>query len=67
MHLQPAGVEEELQQGEDGDVEVEVVTVVTLGGVEELTTNQTSEEESVDGKSDDLKREREEQRLQRIY
>lgn len=48
-YLQPAGVEEELQKGEDRDIKVEVVTLVTLGGVEELSTNQTSEEERVDG------------------
>ena len=35
------------------------MTVVTLSRVEKLTANQTSEEESVDGKSDDLKREKE--------
>lgn len=35
------------------------MALVTLGGVEELTANQTSEEKGVDGKSDDLKRERE--------
>lgn len=57
-HLQPARVEEELQQGEDGDVKVEVVALVSLGGVEELTTNQTSKEKGVDSKSDDLKRQR---------
>ncbi len=59
LHLQPARVEEELQQGEDGDVEVEVVALVTLSGVEKLATNETSEEKGVDSKSDDLKRERE--------
>lgn len=63
LHLQPAGVEEELQEGEDGDVDVEVVALVTLSGVEELTTNQTSKEKGVDGKSDNLKRERERERL----
>ncbi len=57
LHLQPARVEEELQQSEDGDVEVEVVALVTLGGVKELTTNQTSKEKSVDGQRDDLRRE----------
>lgn len=58
VHLEPSGVEEELQQGEDGHVEVEVVARVTLGRVEELTTDQTSEEKGVDGESDHLKRDR---------
>lgn len=55
--LKPAAVKEKLQQGEDGDVKVEVMAGVTLGGVEKLTTDQTSEEEGVDSKSDDLKTE----------
>ncbi len=46
-HLEPTHIEEELQQGEDGQVEVQVVTRVTLGGVEELPTNQTSQKETV--------------------
>lgn len=57
--LQPARVEEELQQCEDGDIKVQVMTRVVLGGVEKLSTNQTSKEEGVDGQSDDLKGERE--------
>lgn len=54
MHLKPAGVEKELQQGEDWDVQVQVVTLVALNGVEELTTNQASKEKGVDSESDDL-------------
>lgn len=53
-YLQPASVEEELQQCEDGHVEVQVMTWATLSRVEELATDQTSEEEGVDGESDDL-------------
>lgn len=33
VHLEPARIEEELQQSEDGDVEVEVMAWVILGGV----------------------------------
>lgn len=47
-HLQPPGVEEKLQQGEDWQVEVHVVTGITLRRVQELTANQTSQEEAVD-------------------
>ena len=36
---------------------------VMLGGVEELTANQTGEEEGVDSESDDLKRQRAETSL----
>lgn len=55
VYLQPASVEEELQQCEDGHVEVQVVTWAVLSGVEELATDQTSEEEGVDGESYDLR------------
>lgn len=45
--LEPACVEEELEKGEDGDVEVEVVTRVTLTRVQKLPANQTHQEEAV--------------------
>lgn len=45
--LEPASVEEELEQGEDGDVEVEVVTWVTPARVQKLPANQTRQEEAV--------------------
>lgn len=45
--LEPASIEEELEQGEDGDVEVEVVTWVTLTRVQKLAANQTHQEEAV--------------------
>ena len=47
LYLQPANIEEELQQSEDRQIEVLVVTRVALGGVQELPTNQTSQEEAV--------------------
>lgn len=47
-HLQPPDVEEELQQGEDRQEKVHVVTRVTLSWIQELTANQTSQEEAVD-------------------
>lgn len=46
--LKPPSVKEELQQGENGHVEVKIVTRVTLSGVQKLTTNQTDQEETVD-------------------
>lgn len=45
--LEPASVEEELEQGKDGDVEVEVVTWITLAWVQKLAANQTHQEEAV--------------------
>lgn len=48
-HLQPPDVEEKLQQGEDRQVKVHVVTGVSLSRIEELTADQTSQEEAVDG------------------
>lgn len=59
MHLQPASIEEELQQGEDRYINIQVMALVTLGRVEELTTNQASEKKRVDSQSDDLLRETE--------
>lgn len=47
-HLQPTNIEEKLQQGENGQVEVHIVTGVPLSWIQELTTNQTSQEEAVD-------------------
>ena len=49
VYLQPANIEEELQQSEDRQIEVLVVTWVALGRVQELPTNQTSQEEAVHG------------------
>lgn len=47
-HLQPTDIEEKLQQGEDRQVEVHIVTRVPLSWIQELTTNQTSQEKAVD-------------------
>lgn len=47
-HLQPPDVEEKLQQGEDRQEEVHVVTRVPLSWIQELTTDQTGQEEAVD-------------------
>lgn len=38
-HLQPSSIEEELQQSEDGHIEVQVVAWVTLTGVQELAAD----------------------------
>lgn len=45
--LKPPSIKEELQQSENGHVEVKIVTRVTLTGVQKLTTNQTDQEETV--------------------
>ncbi len=37
--LEPPSIKEELQQGEDGHVEVEVMTWIALSGVQELAPN----------------------------
>lgn len=47
-HLQPTNIEEKLQQGENGQVEVQIMTRVALSWIQELTTNQTSQEKAVD-------------------
>lgn len=46
--LKPPGIEEELQQSENGHVEVKIVARVTLSGVQKLTTDETDQEETVD-------------------
>lgn len=47
MYLEPANVEKELQECEDREVEIEIVSLITLGRVEKLPSNQTSQEETV--------------------
>lgn len=46
-HLQPAGIEEELQECEDRDNEVHLVARVGLGWVQKLPPNEASQEEAV--------------------
>lgn len=46
-HLQPAHVEEELQYGEDGEVEINVVLWVILLWVKELASHDGGHEEGV--------------------
>lgn len=46
-HLEPAGIEEELQQGEDGHTQVQVVTLVALSRVQELATDEAGQEVAV--------------------
>lgn len=52
--LEPAGIEEELQQGEYRHVEVEVVVWIALSRVQELAANETDEKETVHGQSHHL-------------
>lgn len=53
-YLEPSCVEEELEEGEDGNVQVQVVSRVAFGGIQELPSDQACKEERVDGESDDL-------------
>lgn len=46
-HLEPAGVEKELQQGEDGHAQVQVVAFVALSWVQELATDEAGQEVAV--------------------
>jgi len=47
VYLEPAGVEEELQQGENRDVHVQFVTTVSFLRVQELSTNYTESKKRV--------------------
>ena len=53
-HLEPAHVEEELQEGEDGNVEIHLVTLEPLAGVQELSAHQRGHEEGVHSEGHDL-------------
>lgn len=53
-YLEPSCVEEELEEGEDWNVQIQVMPRVTFGGIQELPSNQACEEECVDGESDNL-------------
>lgn len=52
--LEPASIEEELQQGEYRHVEVKVVVWIALSRVQELAANETDEKETVHGQSHHL-------------
>lgn len=56
--LEPPSVKEELQQGEDGHVEVEVVTWITLSWVQKLATDEADQEETVNCQSHHLWKDR---------
>lgn len=53
-YLEPSCVEEELEEGEDGNVQIQIMPRVAFGRIQELPSNQAREEERVDGKSDNL-------------
>ena len=53
-HLEPAHVEEELQEGEDGNVEIHLVALEPLAGVQELSAHQRGHEEGVHGEGHHL-------------
>ena len=52
--LEPAHVEEELQEGEDGNVEIHLMTLEPLAGVQELSAHQRGHEEGVHREGHDL-------------
>lgn len=56
MYLEPANVEKELQECEHREVEIDIVSLIALGGVEKLPTDQTSQEETVHSHSDHLQK-----------
>lgn len=56
-HFQPAGVEEELQQSENGDVHVHLVVLVSLLGVQKLSADHTESKKRVNRQSNYLHRE----------
>lgn len=53
-YLEPSCVEEELEESEDGDVQIQVMPRVAFGGIQELPSNQARKEERVDSEGDDL-------------
>lgn len=53
-YLEPSCVEEELEEGEDGNVQIQVMSHVAFGGIQELPSDQARKEERVDGEGDDL-------------
>lgn len=53
-NLQPASIEEELQKGKDRNIEVKVMTWITLTRVQKLSTNQTHQEETIHCQSHNL-------------
>lgn len=55
-YLEPASVEEELQQGENRDVHVQFVTLVSLLRVQKLSANKTEGKKGVNCDSNYLHR-----------
>lgn len=53
-HLQPAGIEEELEEGGEGDVHIQVPLLPGLQRLQELPPNEAEGEEGVDGNGDHL-------------
>lgn len=46
-YLEPSDIEEKLQQGKNRDVQIQVMSCITLGWVKELPSNETSYKEAV--------------------
>lgn len=55
-YLEPSCVEEELEEGEDRNVQIQVMPRVAFGGIQELPSNEAREEERVDREGDNLGR-----------
>lgn len=45
--LEPTDVEKQLKEGEEGNVEIDRVPLVSFGGIEELLPDQREEEEEI--------------------
>ena len=54
-HLEPAHVEEELEEREDWDVEVDLVAGIFFARIQKLSPEQSGQQERVHGQRDDLR------------
>lgn len=54
MYLEPSSVKEELQQGENGNIHVQLVVLVSLLRVQKLPSNEAESKEGVYCNSYDL-------------
>lgn len=53
-YLEPSDIEEELQQGKNRDVQIQIMSFITLGWVKKLSPDETSYKEAVYSNSDHL-------------
>ena len=53
-NLEPSHIKEELEEGEDWKVEIQLMTIIILARVKKLSSHQSGQEVSVDSQSDNL-------------